>query len=131
MAKVINSFIIAMDKEYDEKVEGGVLGLKKKIASRVLSGFISKMPVLSGRAKANVIVSLGKRDETWGDTFDKVGTATLAQGLAVIASDRDPFRILYVQDNVPYIEALEDGHSDKAPLGIAAVTVSEVQARFG
>jgi hypothetical protein len=28
-----------------------------------------------------------------------------------------PFGIIYVYNNVPYIEALEDGHSTKAPMG--------------
>ena len=33
-------------------------------------------------------------------------------------------------NNLPYIEALENGHSQQAPLGMAAVTLAEVAAEI-
>lgn len=38
-----------------------------------------------------------------------------------------PFQILWVYNNVPYIEALEDGHSKQAPVGMVETALNSLQ----
>lgn len=39
--------------------------------------------------------------------------------------------IFYIQNSVPYILALENGHSTQAPAGIVSVTLANMQTFFG
>lgn len=123
-------FRIEVLAEADALIGKELLAKKRQIARYVLGGVVNYMPVDTGRAKANVIVSVGDQDSSWSEVFDKGGAGTIYKGMGVIASDIDPFSIVYVQNNVPYIEYLEAGSSAQAPLGIAALVVAEVEAKF-
>lgn len=125
-----NSFLIQANRELESLTKKELLAEKHKIAVMGLTGIAEKMPVDTGRAKSNTIVSVGSPDTSWVESYDKVGNTTISTGLAVIAADQDPYSIMFVQNNVPYIEALEGGWSKKAPLGMLGLTVAEIDARF-
>ena len=40
----------------------------------------------------------------------------------------DGEKVIFITNNLPYINALENGHSDQAPSGMLAVTLNEVEA---
>ena len=63
-----------------------------------------------------------------------------AAGLAAIADARSAldgygadgkFPTITVQNNLPYIDRLENGYSKQAPAGMVSVTLAGLQARYG
>jgi len=97
----------------------------KKIAFDLFRKIIFKTPVLTGRARANWLVSVAApRNETVDET-DKTGMKTLSEVQGVIAgweSDSD----IYLSNNLPYIYGLERGRSKKAPRGMVKISIAEV-----
>lgn len=83
----------------------------------ILSTVTSETPVDTGRARSNWIVGLGaaRRDtvESYGPE-DATAVATSA-GSAVIAGYVNRGQAIYISNNLPYIERLNDGWSAQAP----------------
>ena len=48
-------------------------------------------------------------------------------GNSALAVNPDYFGIVWITNNVPYIEELENGSSSKAPEGMLAVTFAELE----
>jgi len=89
------------------------------ISMALLAEIVQRSPVDTGRFRANNQVSLGGPDYGITTEVDKSGAATLQQGSAVIAQGK-PYSVIYIQNNLPYAEALENGHSKQAPTGLYA-----------
>ncbi len=123
-------FGINIDKAFDKLLEKQFLPFKQKIALQALIGVTLKMPVLTGRARANTTVSLGALRRQVTDGADKTGSDTIGRGQNIIFSDTDIFGKVFIQNNLPYINELENGHSKQAPRGMFALTVAEIEAQF-
>jgi len=121
------TFAIKIDKAFDDLLEKDFLPFKQKIAMEALTRVTKKMPVDTGRARGNTVVSLGTMTSEASDFTDKSGGPTISRGAGVVFGDRDPFGIVFVQNNLPYINRLENGHSMQAPLGMFALTVAELE----
>lgn len=98
----------------------------KKIAFDLFRKVILKTPVLTGRARANWLVSVAEpRSETVDET-DKTGIRAIGNVQSVITgwnADSD----IYLSNNLPYIYGLERGRSrKKAPRGMVKISVTEV-----
>jgi hypothetical protein len=52
-------------------------------------------------------------------------------GAAEIEAVDKPFGVIWVFNNVPYIERLENGHSTQAPAGMVGIALAEVEAGLG
>lgn len=112
------------------EVPNACSALQRKIALQALQGLVLKTPVDTGRARANWQVTL---DEPAGGTLeatDPSGGGTIAGGAATIGAV-EPYGSIWITNNLPYIEELEDGHSDQAPNGMLAVTLAELRSIFG
>ena len=82
---------------------------------------------IGGTFRGSHIVSIGAPDFTVTDRVDAEGTATISDGTSAIQS-AGLFPVIYIQTNLPYAEALENGHSTQAPSGVyglAFIGVSE------
>lgn len=99
------------------------------IAIQLLNEIVISSPVDTGRFRANNQVSLGSADYGTTTATDKTGTATLQQGSAVIAQGK-PYSVIYIQNNLPYAEPLEDGHSKQAPTGVYANAFNSVTQAY-
>jgi len=89
----------------------------RRLALGALSAVVLRTPVDTGRARGNWQTSVGVAiggGET--GTLDKGGQSTITQGAASIARQQG-FTPIIIQNNVPYITALNDGHSKQAPAG--------------
>lgn len=98
----------------------------KKIAFDLFRKVILKTPVLTGRARANWLVSVAEpRSETVDET-DKTGIRAIGNVQSVITgwnADSD----IYLSNNLPYIYGLERGRSrKKAPKGMVKISIAEV-----
>ncbi|HCC5759898.1 MULTISPECIES: HK97 gp10 family phage protein [Citrobacter] len=99
------------------------------ISLQLLNEIVSRSPVDTGRFRANNQVSIGSPEYSTTDTTDKNGSVTLQQGSAVIAQGK-PYSVIYIQNNLPYAEPLENGHSQQAPAGIYAVSFHGVTQAY-
>ncbi|GAA0478505.1 HK97 gp10 family phage protein [Tatumella punctata] len=96
------------------------VGLKiRAIAIQILNVVVETSPVDTGRFRNNNMVSLDAPDFSETEEVDPSGGIALQRGIGVISKAAN-YGIIYIQNNLPYAEALENGHSKQAPTGIYA-----------
>ena len=114
----------------------GVAEAEQKLVLDGLTMLAERTPKDTGRAAASWDVSLdqpGDSVQPEGSRFSTEAAVTAAQqhghGLAgeLTAS---PYRVIWLFNNVPYIIALEHGHSQQAPNGMVALTVADLGAEI-
>lgn len=123
-------FALQLDRAFAEKVEGHVVAITQKLSMEALSRVVLKSPVDTGRFRGNWTVGIGTRPSGSSETMDAGGHSTIGAGSSVITGMTEP-EIVYIANNLPYAERLENGWSNQAPGGIVAVTVAEIQSFFG
>lgn len=111
-----------------KKVNGGVVDLQRRLTMDMLEQITIRAPVLTGRFKANNLVSVGEPVFYSVNRYDKDGNETLAYGEAALAA-LVPYSVVYIQNNLIYAGALEDGHSGQAPAGVYGVSYYSVMAK--
>jgi hypothetical protein len=102
----------------------------KKLALDVLRGIVMRTPVDTGRARANWQVTIDVPPENTVEKEDEGGESTISEGLGELHNLR-PYHVIWITNNLPYIETLEDGSSEQAPTGMVAVTLAEQRGIFG
>lgn len=114
---------VAVDlKKFAQAIEVG-LGVAVEKLGRDLHGLIVKRtPVDTGRAQ-------GAWDVTTGSPSTKKPPAgpTTSSFPALAITGKES---LFIVNNVEYIEPLENGHSDQAPIGMVRVSVAETEAKI-
>lgn len=117
-------------QEFQETVDKFSLQLERdiwpdfvrKVGFDLFCLMVKGTPVAEGRAKGNWQVQFGTPATGVLDVLDPSGAQTIARGLAQIGrvTGRE---LVYFSNNIPYIEALEMGHSKQAPSGWVAQAV--------
>jgi hypothetical protein len=87
----------------------------KSVALDVFGKIVFRTPVDTGHARANWQATVGSPAD---------GVVQSAQPPAAIAA-AGLDDVIYITNNVEYVEALEHGHSQQAPAGMVKVTVNE------
>jgi hypothetical protein len=103
-----------------------VQALGRKIALDALTGVVFLTPVDTGRAKGNWQVSLDVPAEGVVDVIDRSGLQTISRGQSVIAQATRFPTVIWITNNLPYIDELENGSSTQAPNGMVAVTLERL-----
>jgi len=98
----------------------------RKIALDLLKKITVKSPVKTGRFKANWMTGIGGADET---TTESTVDDAVMRGSIILSGYRD-LKQIHISNNLPYAAALEHGHSMQAPLGVAEISVEEIEAHF-
>lgn len=132
MADNYREFAAELDAFADKVIPEQVQQVTQKVAMQALRGVVFKTPVDTGHARANWQTTLGEPTEEVTDRADtrREGNVAEQEGAAVIAR-AEPFGSIWISNSVPYILALEDGHSqEQAPQGMVAVTVAEIMTQF-
>lgn len=111
-----------------KKVDQGVANLQRRLAVEMLEQITIRAPVDTGRFKANNLVSVGEPVFYSVNRYDKEGNETRALGEAALAA-LEPYSVVYIQNNLIYAGALEDGHSGQAPAGVYGVSYYSVLAK--
>jgi hypothetical protein len=88
---------------------------------------VFKTPVDTGRARGNWQASIDSPLHEIAAGEDKNGGKTINKAARVIAGMK-PLHAFFLSNNLPYIEALENGHSKQAPAGMVGVTIAEIEA---
>jgi|SRR6185369_2949181 len=86
-------------------------------------------PVDTGWARANWAMSIGSPGKGVIGSYPGKGVrANLPTfNIASVLAQAKPFGIIWVYNNVPYILALEDGHSTQAPNGMVEGALNDLQ----
>ena len=112
-------------------VEDDVMKKRKEIAQVALQAVISGSPVDKGTFKGNHRVSIDGEDLGYDpDIEDVAGSEALARGEQLIGSIDTPFGETVIQNNVPYGEELELGHSEQASKGVYGPAFVALKERF-
>jgi hypothetical protein len=107
-----------------------VIPFVKKLTFELLSRVVLKTPVDTGRARGNFQVTIGSPAETTLEALDRGGGATISAGLTGLAA-LTALVPVWITNNLPYIERLENGWSKQAPQGMLAVSMAEIRVIFG
>ncbi len=98
----------------------------RKIGLELFSRVIMRTPVDKGRARANWQVAINSAPSGVLDLNDKDGSATISAADAAMTGLKAGDTI-YLANNLPYIQKLEDGSSKQAPAGMVALSVQDFQ----
>lgn len=128
-------FKLQLDAEWAAKVEdiseavAGIamvaLGGSREVG---IAGVVRRSPVATGRFRGNWIVSVGGANGATFEQVDPSGGRTISAGMSVLAGYPDTLPPIYIQNNLPYANRLENGWSKQAPQGMVALTVAELNA---
>jgi hypothetical protein len=104
-------------------------GLKRAVVFVAVEGLYKvqgRSPVKTGQFRDNWLHSVGGPDVT---VQEGPGSALAAKSSRALAAYPDTtFPSIWLQNNLPYAEPLEDGYSSQAPGGVLGVTVPELAA---
>ncbi|VVM37879.1 hypothetical protein PS631_00126 [Pseudomonas fluorescens] len=99
------------------------------IAISMLNEIVLRSPVDTGRFRGNNIVSVGAPVYTSTVNVDPTGAETLQAGVRAVTG-LEPYTQVFIQNNLPYADTLEKGHSKQAPGGIYAVSFNGVAEAY-
>lgn len=103
--------------------------VRKQLIYKLYASVVEKTPVDTGRARGNWLVSVGSIDGNTTDRKNKAGTPDTAEIAKIDAMEGD--ETAYIVNNLPYINSLEYGHSQKqAPNGMVGITMQEASEDF-
>lgn len=120
------SFTLDLSK-FAEKCKVKPDQIIRKAVFDIFSDFVWKTPVDTGRARGGWQIGseLGSGES---GVLDKSGGATIGKAAQNVASLTCKARVIgYIYNNVEYIKALEDGHSQQAPVGMVKTTLNRWQ----
>lgn len=111
----VKRFALDVRGESDKVVRTATLEL--------FSGIIKSTPVDTGRARGNWQTSVGQPQ---GGTLERTGMeAALTEVQATVPEGAG--QVVYLSNNLPYIERLENGWSQQAPIGMVRINVDRVR----
>lgn len=112
-------------KAFAEKAEGRMDTVVRKITLDLDTRIVQRTPVDTGRAQNNWNIAPDTPDTSTTEETDKSEQSIITKAQAEINRLKAGGKI-FITNNLPYIEALEDGHSEaQAPNGMVAVTLAE------
>lgn len=129
----VESFNQALRDFARKHLPAQVAVMERKVCLEGLRRLVEKTPVDTGRARGGWQVGIAEHPRGQTDRLDDTVSAdespTVAAGSAVIAEIKMPVKCI-IANNVEYIEALENGHSQQAPNGMLGLTVQELGTMF-
>lgn len=123
------------------EIEAGIEQRQRQIAAEALGAIISGSPVDEGAYRENHRVTIDSEDHGYDATAGAgkgsepplgatAGVEAYSEGLRIIA--RAPaFSVIRIQNNIPYGERLENGHSKQAPNGVYGLAYIGVSEKYG
>lgn len=125
----MQSNLAQFNRELDafaKKVPEQATIIQKKVVLEALRRLVMRTPVDTGRARGNWQVTIAEPAEGQLEVNDKEGDTTISKGLAALTGLPDA-QVIWISNNVDYIELLEHGSSKQAPEGMLAITVEELR----
>lgn len=104
--------------------------VRKQVAYDFMDKVVTRTPVDTGRARASWNMADGAPDSTVAPEGQRDPQAAADEALAkrLRVSFSQPYGVTWVSNALPYIQALEYGHSRQAAAGMVRVSLSEIEA---
>lgn len=112
-------------RAFGDKTEDKMTRAVRKIATDAFESCILMSPVDTGRFRGNWLTSVGSVPSGTTEAVDPSGAGAI-QRAVMAASSMDAGDVIYMANNLPYAERLENGWSKQAPAGMVRLT----QQRF-
>jgi hypothetical protein len=143
MANDVRTFNLQLDA-FARKVGVSGTTVAKRVAFDLFGRIVRRTPVLTGRARASWTITTngpGNGDTTPNITVQgPFSKAIVGRAIKVAVNAFQMQRLtalqvnqgdtIWISNNVPYIVALEEGHSRQAPAGMVALSVEEVNIKM-
>ena len=113
-------------KKFEDTSLDKVTTVTRAIALEVFRRVILKTPVDTGRARGNWQCTISVPAASVADVEDKGGGKAIAQAADEVMGWEPSKVVIFLTNNLPYIQRLEDGYSKQAPAGMVAVTLAEL-----
>ena len=97
----------------------------RKVVIDMTSGIVKLTPVDTGLARSNWFWGTNKTSQT-EETTSKNGSPSVKRAMDFAGTIKGG-GVFYIFNNLPYAMALEYGHSQQAPAGMARITVARWQ----
>ena len=128
MPGAANKFALEIDRDLASSLDD-IRDIVVMLGLEGITRIVNRTPVDTGRARGNWSVSISSRDTTVSVDADPSGSGAINAGVSAVQSyPEEGWPSLFIQNNLPYIERLEDGYSGQAPNGMVALTHSELVA---
>ena len=114
--KAVRSTAIELLGELVRKTPVGNPGLWKGDAP---AGYVG------GRLRGNWQVQVNSADTSTIDTVDSIGNGTISKGISAIKGYSSKDKAIFISNNLPYAERVEEGWSEQAPAGMMKVSVEK------
>lgn len=113
-------------RQFERKTEDKMERAARKITLDAFSSVIMMSPVDSGRFRGNWQTANGSAPNGTIEAVDPSGNVVIAKIQGVTAG-MDIGDVIYMANNLPYAQRLEDGYSGQAPNGMVKLTVQRFQ----
>lgn len=97
--------------------------LQHQVAFDLFSRIVKKTPVDTGRARASWTMAANRADRSAQPEGKKSYPEPSPPGRLSVK----PGGTIWISNNLPYIVALEHGHSKRSPHGMVAISIEEVR----
>lgn len=116
---------------FAKKTNARIDQVHRVVVFQIYRNVILRTPQDTGRARASWLIGDNVIPSTFHPEVPKGGHAA-PPDFGAAARISGAGSITHITNNVPYIIALEEGHSQvQAPHGMMRITVAEIQAKFG
>lgn len=113
-------------RRFERKTEDKMTRAVRKITLDAFSNVIMMSPVDTGRFRGNWQTAIGSAPDGTLEAVDPAGNVVIAKVKGVTAG-MEPGDVIYMANNLPYAQRLEDGYSQQAPAGMVKLTVQRFQ----
>jgi len=113
-------------KKFNDKTKLKAVRTFRGTALSIFSRVIIRTPVLSGRLRGNWQTQLNRAPSSTLDVEDKNGAAAITQAGKAVSRAKLGDSI-FLSNNLPYAQVVEDGSSKQAPAGMVKVSIAEFQ----
>ena len=121
-------------KAFAKQMDITYVTVVKDIGLDLFRRIVQKTPADTGRARASWTIAIARPDRTVAGEGQHpefqsgaAGAATQKANSVLASMKAGDYRPVWISNNLPYIEALEDGHSRQAPNGMVALSIAETQ----
>lgn len=124
----LNEFELDL-KAFGKSIETDLSIVLKKTALDLFKKIVKKTPRETGRAQASWIMSQQIPNTSYvAPKLEKGKKYSISEALSnAKLGDVYPYSIIFITNNLEYIEALELGHSSQAPQGMVRMSLIELE----